>query len=312
MRVIINDQLRDLYFGSLKRKAGTNWLEIAKTLRVNNRMLRYWRSGELSIPKFLCDRITELYKISPPKDIKLMPSYWHIKDAARKGGYARYAKYGNLGTPEGRRRGGYNSIKSGALFGTRFVFRKKVDLPKRSATLAKLIGILIGDGGISHFQVRVTLGLKTDREYAFFVKSLLDKLFKTNSSVYQYSKRSTIEVVISSRTAVEFLIKQGLPLGNKIRQKIDIPSWIKKRQGWSRRCLRGIFDTDGSVYLDRHRIKDISYKSINVDFASHSPDLLKSICDILHEEGWTPTLTTKGSIRLRRKKEVVNFFGRST
>lgn len=308
MRVVLTEGERNSYFSSLKIKANKSWQEIAKDLAVNGRMLRFWRSGELTIPRELFDKIENFYAIGIPSKAKFLEKYWHIKEASRKGGFARYAKYGSLGTIEGRRKGGINSLKSPKLRLTNFKFRKVIKVPRKSRDLAKLFGIVIGDGGITRFQVKVTLGLKHDKEYAFFVKSFIEKLFALGASVIETRSDSTIEVVVSSRALVEFLVKHGLHLGNKINQGLNIPAWIKKNHKWSLSCVRGIFDTDGSVYIDWHKGKSRIYKSINLALTSASDELLLSITNILVKEGFNPTITSKGSVRLRRSKDVKRFF----
>lgn len=309
MRVIFaNKNQRDLYFSTLKIESNLSWLELCRILGVKERMLRFWRSGVLSTPKSLGERIQQAYGIRLPRNVQIVPLYRHLKEASRKGALIRYKLYGNPGTPEGRKRGGLNSLKSLKLRSTNFKFLKPVFKPRHSNKFAELIGILIGDGGISPFQVRVTLGLKTDKEYAHYVKLLFEQLFRVRPSLLESKDRSTIEVVVSSRALVKLLNKAGLPLGNKIKQGIDIPNWIKRNHNFSKLCLRGIFDTDGSVYLDKHRIKGTDYVSMNIAVVSASSNLLTSINEILVRESFTPTRTSKKSIRLRRTTEVMEFF----
>jgi len=46
----------------------------------------------------------------------------------------------------------------------------------------------------------------------------------------------------------------GLVLGNKVKQQIDIPEWIKSNNNFSLACVRGIIDTDGCFYTNSHYI----------------------------------------------------------
>ena len=39
--------------------------------------------------------------------------------------------------------------------------------------------------------------------------------------------------------------------GSKINQGIRVPRWIADDPEYTRRCLKGLFETDGSVYTDR-------------------------------------------------------------
>lgn len=42
-------------------------------------------------------------------------------------------------------------------------------------------------------------------------------------------------------------------------------------------CLRGIFDTDGSIFLETHRIKGVVYSCPRMTFVNASPPLVESI-----------------------------------
>ncbi len=304
----MNSKQREIYFGGLKTKISSTWKKIASQLKISDRMLRSWRSGEFSIPEIVLQKIRNKYKIEVPENIKIKPAYWHAKSAGRKGAIIRYKLYGNPGTHEGRRNGGLNSLKTHILRKTKFYNLKKVTKPKKTAEFAEVIGILIGDGGISPYQVKISLDLKSDIDYASYVQKLFEKLFNLKATVSRRIKNSTIEVILSSKTLVEFLNRQGLPIGNKIKQNIDIPDWIKNNNNFSRACLRGLLDTDGCVYLDRHTINKKIYENKNIAITSFSAKLLTSIKELFIKEGFHPTHTSKNSIRLRREKEIIKFF----
>jgi len=52
-----------------------------------------------------------------------------------------------------------------------------------SNKLAEFIGIMLGDGHISHTQVMVTLGSK-ENEYVLYVSKLMDEIFNTKSRIF--------------------------------------------------------------------------------------------------------------------------------
>lgn len=308
MRVILNSNPREDYFRTLKVKTDLDWSEISKILGVSSRMLRSWRSGEYTIPKCLFERIEKMWGIGMPEHHELKEDLWHIGLAARKGAVRRTELYGQLGTLEGRKRGGLNSFKSRMLRESNFKFLKPISMPEYSGELAEFVGILIGDGGITEYQVKVSLGLESDREYAVYVRGLAESLFGARVSLITQKQHSTLEVIISSKSLVMFLNGLGLPIGNKIKQGIDIPDWIKSNKEFSKRCIRGIFDTDGCVYIDQHKMAGDKYFSINIAVTSASPKLLESIHKILFGEGYNPTKSSYRSIRLRREQEAFRFF----
>ena len=145
MRITFNQEERTQYFRTLKNRASTSWNMIAAFLNVNTRTLRAWRQGENTIPKKIIDQIYCNYKIEIPKQAIQKNEFWHVKSAGSKGALARYKRYGNLGTDNGRKKGGKNSLKSKKLIGTNFKFLKIIQYPIISADLAELFGILYRD-----------------------------------------------------------------------------------------------------------------------------------------------------------------------
>ena len=308
MRIFLSDKQRSNYFNLLKRVANTPWKKIAKTLQVNERVLRDWRTGKFSLPQRIYESIKKIYSVQSDGTMQLKKLYWHVKEAGKKGGYMHERLYGNPGTTKGRRKGGFNSIKTHMIKKTGFKLLKKIVVPIRSNELAEAIGILIGDGAITKYQVKVTLSLYTDREYALYVKQLFETLFQTSSTLLAVKAHSTIDILISSKALVNLLMNFGLPLGNKVKQEIDIPQWIKDNRSLAKSCLRGVFDTDGSVYIDPHNGTKRQYKSINIAFTNASLKLLNSIYTILINQGFHPTTTSRRSIRLRRKSDIIKYF----
>ena len=49
--------------------------------------------------------------------------------------------------------------------------------PKKSEDLAEFIGIMLGDGGLTHFQCTIYLNSQKERSYAKYIKNLIKKLF---------------------------------------------------------------------------------------------------------------------------------------
>lgn len=296
-RVFFKGNQRDWYFKNIKEKSHFSWQEIARICKVSLHTLFDWRRGKYSIPLQKIDIIRKEFGITPSLSYKKRQKYWYIKKASKLGGLARNEKHGNPGTPEGRIRGGRNSARRGPVF-----------FPRRSTLLAEFIGVMLGDGGISKYQSRITLDIKRDKEYVFFVAGLIEKLFKIKPSVYRWRKRSTCVIVVSSVDLVKFLVRQGLVIGNKIKQSIRIPSWLFKKKIWQFACIRGIFDTDGSIFLDKHRIKGREYKNLGMVFTSHSVLLIKDISRILENYGYNPTISCGKQIFIRKEREIKRYF----
>lgn len=235
-----------------------------------------------------------------------MPSDLTKAKAGRKGAFIRNKFYGNPGTAEGRRKGGMNSLKTHNRLKTGFILRKTFTEPSPSGRLAELFGILIGDGGLSRNQVRVTLNSK-ETEYATHVVRLVEEMFRYKTSVNHYHP-STTDIYISSRSAIDYLNKLGLPIGDKVRQQHRIPDWIRNKNDFLKACLRGIFDTDGCVFLDKHIYQGTHYASVGLAYTTYSSPLKMDIESGLRYFGFSPVVGTKNRIMIRRRKEALSFF----
>lgn len=89
--------------------------------------------------------------------------------------------------------------------------------------------------------------------------------------------------------------------GPKFKQKVSVPDWIKNDKELVAFCLRGLIETDGSVYKDR------GYLTVN--FVTIIPNLAKDVMDIIISLGFKPNLqihypknvATKYTIRISKK-----------
>lgn len=192
--------------------------------------------------------------------------------AGRLGAIRRNERYGNPGTAQGRRTGGLSS--RGRL--------KKITIPLKTPELAEFIGIVLGDGSLTDYQVKIYFNARTDREYAAFVGDLAKKLFDLCSTV-SLRPKNTLELVVSSTMLVDYLKKLGLQKGNKIAHTVGVPSWILEERDLVRACLRGLIDTDGGVYFHTHTTKGIRYRNMALCFTSRSRPLLDAVHSMFQE-----------------------------
>jgi intein/homing endonuclease len=221
----------------------------------------------------------------------------------------RIKLHGSPGTPAGRRRGGINSIISHKNHPGNFKLLKSFKKPKDSSKLAELLGILIGDGHLSNYQVLITTNSETDMDHALFVKNLIQGLFGLSVHVRTRKNEKTVNLVVSSKGLVEFLNTKGMPIGNKIKKGIGVPSWIKSKLAYKRSFLKGLFDTDGCVYIDSHKTKNRIYRHFGWTITSYADTLLEEITGVLGELGFTPTQrASQKSVFLRKQGEIKKYF----
>lgn len=172
-----------------------------------------------------------------------------------------------------------------------------VIIPKRhSKELAELVGILLGDGHLTPTQVTVTLGKKDI--YVDYVSSLVRDLFKVKPKVAT-TKDGHYVVYLGSVRLVRWFLGMGLSF-NKVKAQVDIPSWCFKNKKFMTSVVRGLIDTDGSVYKLRF--------GAQISFCNRSRPLSESVRLILKRLGFSPSKISGYNVYLTKKDDLLKYF----
>lgn len=142
--------------------------------------------------------------------------------------------------------------------------------------ISEFIGALLGDGYIGNYGDRkqqFVIGIvgdkNLDRKYITqHLYFLVKKNFPfTNPHIYYRSDENTIRLVIYSKELFTFLTNLGLYSGKKSRIA-RIPLEITKNEIFLRATIRGVFDTDGCIFLDHRPQYKVPYPRITLQLAS--------------------------------------------
>ena len=205
----------------------------------------------------------------------------------------------------GRKKGGLNS------FGN----TKKIRKPKESKALAEFYGAMLGDGN-SHrtnyynsqkdkrgtYVVRIVGDSRLDRKYHLeYLKPLIENLFAVKVNSKFLKDKNAMFIVAYGVELIKFLEKKGFPPGNKIKNKLRIPSWINNNQNFLKACLRGLYDTDGSVY------KLTNQNSHQICFTNVNQGLLQDVRDGLLSLGVNCSKISNKDIYITKKSELRKF-----
>lgn len=176
--------------------------------------------------------------------------------------------------------------------------RSDIVIPKIfSNNLAEFVGILLGDGHLTPFQVSVTLGKKD--EYIDHVVSLMNSLFKVKPKII-YTKDGHAVIYLGSVKLVRWFLEMGLVF-NKVKCQVDFPNWIFSHKDYMRRALKGFFDTDGSVYRLRY--------GIQFSYCNKSKSLLVSARSMLIKLGFFPSkINNNKNIYLTRRSDLLRYY----
>src|SRR3989338_5753469 len=169
-----------------------------------------------------------------------------------------------------------NQIYCSVLCSNRFNLNNKrpAIIPrKQSKELAELFGILLGDGSVTKYYVKIYLNMKADKGYPQNIAKLIKvALPGIKSTIYIREKRGTEEVQVSSREVCDYLKSIGFN-----PKKRYIPKWIMGKEKFTKRTIRGLFDTEGSVGIKRFQGKNGLYVYKQLTFTNTNKNILKFI-----------------------------------
>ena len=261
---------------------------IARICSGSTRTIRDWRREKFNM-RLLCARsLSRQAQIPLPKNIKICDRYAHTHDAAIKGARALLKKYGRIPVDENYRKAQwFKWWQQNGRFQIQVpqFYALPVVEPPKSVELAEFIGTMMGDGGLSKYQACITLHHIDDRKYIDFVIARIKILFKITPALYHIPKSSVFNIVISRTGVVDYLHSLGLPIGNKVRQQFDMPEWITENKKFAIACVRGLVDTDGSVFTHSFKVKGKWYHYKKLSFCSRSQPLQYTVARILTELG---------------------------
>lgn len=295
------------FISQVQTKLAVNSDKLAKLLGLSGRTIRDWRREKFKPTKEHVLKMSNLSGIIVP-DYIILPPYWNIPKAAKLGGKKTYELHGLLGNIETRSKGGKSSWlkrKGNPELWNKYTI--PITEPKESVDLAEFMGIMLGDGGLTHFQCSIYLHSEIDKEFAYYVKGLVNKLFGIIPKIYIHNRHKVLRVSVSSVNLVKYLTSKGLSLGNKVHLQVGVPAWILLKQDYIKTCIRGLIDTDGSFILHRYRIKEKMYTYPKISFSNRSEPLLEFVYQGLKQLGFNPRRTYKSEVWLHNQNEVKRY-----
>ncbi|MFX1499938.1 MAG: LAGLIDADG family homing endonuclease [Promethearchaeota archaeon] len=148
-------------------------------------------------------------------------------------------------------------------------------VPERNVEFAEMTGIILGDGNIyinedtrrNYF--RIYSNRLEERDYNNYVKQQFEKIFGIKPRIEDRKDSAGRAFIVENKPIIRGLIKTGLEAGNKVKNQVKIPKWIESNDQNKIGCLRGLFDTDGSIYIRN------TQKAIGLNFKNGSLPLIK-------------------------------------
>lgn len=187
--------------------------------------------------------------------------------------------------------------------------------------LAEFVGAMIGDGCLSVInsktekrhrkEARLTGNLQHDCAYYEEIIRPTVQEFGINGYLQKRPKRNCVYFVMGA-PVFDFLASLGFPIGKKYDLKI--PDIIFYDRNFSRACVRGIFNTDGSIYRrysKRYQNHPRYYDYFVIQFKMNSLTVIEQIKEILSSFGInTNNIIAESSafvLRITNQQDIAKF-----
>lgn len=301
------------WFGKIIKKSGLSATKLASLCKVIPRTFNDWKNGKFTVSQTVFLKLKKEFKIPVSRKVHILENYWYVSKGARKGGLERFRLYGSPGNVESRRKGGLISQERRRLDPEKYRalgcnVEKVFPFPKKSVYLAETVGIILGDGGITDYQLKITLNRITDFDYAKYVRKLLKSVFGEQPAWYEPRKEIVVNLCISGVNLVNILAKLGLNKGDKIKRQVDFPKWIWRNIDYQKVCVRGLMDTDGCAYFHFHQTQGLKYRNFGLVYTSYSAPLITSVSKVLMKFNIKHSIRKNGRIYIYDLEEIKKYF----
>lgn len=176
-----------------------------------------------------------------------------------------------------------------------------------TADLSEFIGIVLGDGGLTDSQLSITLNRIADKQYISYVRQLIIKLFSYTPTIFERNDSKATVIRVNGVDFIKYLNRLGLIIGNKVVNQVDVPDWIKTNSEFSQKCVRGLVDTDGCVFINKYLVNSRWYQYKKLAFSNRSKPLLNFVYNTLTNIGLQPIHYQGKQVRLCRYKQVEKY-----
>lgn len=183
---------------------------------------------------------------------------------------------------------------------------------EKTPSVAELIGIILGDGYIqstsrerkdrfiSAHRLVITLHNQEER-LKRKTCDILTNLAAKEPEVHGLKNSEAVQIVLNSKELIRELQNLGLKTGDKVENQVDVPNWITNDRKYEEQCLRGLIDTDGTIYRQRRDDRAV------IQFKNHSEPLLKTFRQMCLDLNVDSSNAGKHAVQIARQQQVKKF-----
>ena len=269
-----DESARKKFFVSVRAESGAgSWRALSSQLGLRRTRFQMYQYGARLLPKSLFNSMSAFLpkekKESFLKQTFVKPGNW----GRVKGGNTNYQR--NSALVIGRLRSGFENKIVNKLARLECIFLNS----PLSEELCEFIGALIGDGcidsyvtksGRPKYHINITGDAKLDKNYLTTrISPIVCDIFKVTPHIYFRKDCRAMVLNFYSKPLFSMLTKRfGFLAANKTFT-VKIPEEIiASNEKFIFATIRGIFDTDGNVFIDKRKIYTKQYGRITIKTAS--------------------------------------------
>lgn len=192
-------------------------------------------------------------------------------------------------------------------------FLEDCEVNLESEEFLEFYGALLGDGWISVLQnkkynkIHYFLGLSghvtEDKNYLLRIKNLVTKLFHREGYFKYKSKEKAMEFIFGHKELISLFDKElGFPIG--VKHNLNIYDGFLDWK-FVKYVLRGLFDTDGSLYFDKDKRYREPYPIFEI--STYSEKMNSQLVEILRCRGFR-VIKHKQGVRMKGKDQLKRWF----
>lgn len=189
--------------------------------------------------------------------------------------------------------------------GRGFYEYKKLEI---TLDLSEFVCISLGDGHLNEngrmFQISSS---KDEPSYLDYLKKLMKKIFGIND-IKQVEDSERGVSLRTGRIDIHYsLVEIGLQVGDKVKNQISVPAFVFRDKEYTMRGIKGLFDTDGTIYVDNKGLICIGFKNrskpltilFNKMYKLIFEEDLGNVRKIVDEDGisWEVNTTSKRKVK---------------
>jgi hypothetical protein len=309
MRIKLDDSVRKEFFELVKNGSGKLWNDLIREHGLVKGTFDRYKSGEQTIPYGLFSGLLKYLRRRErenilEKAVELPDNYGQVK-----GGKIAYSV--NLEKFREGRKKGLSVIRKLRKIPIKYNFSDF----RLTPGICEFVGAFIGDGFFNCYNnklyhIEFAGDSRKDLDYytKIIIPSIKTFIPKVRPKILKVKTRNSIRVIFYSKELFCFLKNVFDLVPGKKSYSVTIPmNIIESGEENIRKTIRGIFDTDGGVFLDRRKAYNSYYPRII--FSTVSKGLYEQLIDYLskHFKLYTASRKAYGN---RGQVYIIEIYGK--